>query len=167
MCWPPCSFAPGSVGDIQPGNADRAGCRVICIDCSIDGGRFDHWRPLPLRPLLRSRRSRSRQSTSGTPSNSATSSPQRSCLVRSIGSTSQRFGVGESLRVHVSDQSPCRARMRADAAGEADRPSAGVNRRSYTDLGLTAPWNPVGRYGKAGQITDLFHRMRLVRKFSR
>src|SRR5882757_6189451 len=78
------------------------------------------------------------------------------------------LGVRESFLVHVSDQHCCRAKdARGRCGREADRPCAGdVDRRSNADLGGDGSVKSRRQnIGKAGQVTDLFHRMRLVRKF--
>src|SRR3984957_16788384 len=76
-------------------------------------------------------------------------------------------GVGEPLLVHVPDQHGCGAENSRGRRGrEPDRPGAGdVDRRSDADLGGDGAMES-GRQniGQAGQIADLFHRLRLVGK---
>jgi hypothetical protein len=72
----------GIVGHIQAGNADLAGCPGdLHQTVEHDGRRFDDFAVCSLRL-----RFKADAATSGTPRTSATSSPRRSCLVRSIGS---------------------------------------------------------------------------------
>ena len=78
------------------------------------------------------------------------------------------LGMGEPLLIHVADQHDSRAKNARGRGGrEPDRPCAGdVDCRSDAHLGGDGAVES-GRQdiGQAGQVADLLHRLRLVRKF--
>jgi len=155
------------VGHVQAGNADRAGCPGDLHQAvQNDSGRFDDLAVFPFR-LCFEADAVDRTIHFGNAQDVGDELTQAIVPGEVDRLEANVLGVGEPLFVHVSDQHGCRAKnLRGRRGREADRPCAGdVDRRSDADLGGDGSVESRRQnIGKAGQITDLFYRLRLVRK---